>query len=157
MRATRNRRRGFVNLQQVTIGDWIVLFASLMSVISLFLTWYQAETPGARGQWAFTYSEWTSVLVIVIFLITLFLTLYPALSQDFGLPPLPFASPLIFMTLGSLLLLIFTYELGKYGCVDCARVTRGFGVWVGFISAFVYLVGAIVKWGSRLPPYASPR
>jgi len=151
MRTARNRRRGFVNLHQVTVGDWIVLFASLMAVVSLFLTWYQAETPGAKGQWAFSFSPWTSIIVILFFLVTLFLTLYPAMHDEFGLPPLPFASPLIFMTIASLLLLIFAYELGKYGCVDCTRVTRGFGVWVGFIAAFVYLVGAVIKWGSRLP------
>lgn len=149
MRSTRVRRRGFVDLRRITLGDWIILAAGIMTIASLFMTWFVTSVPNPHGEWAFTYSEVASVVVIVVFLATLFLILYPAFAEDAGFPPLPFATPLIFLGLGGLLLLVFTYELGKYDCVECQAISRGFGVWVAFIAAFVYIVGAIIKWGSR--------
>jgi hypothetical protein len=89
------------------------------------------------------------VVVIVFFLATLFLVIYPTVAAEFGLPPLPFSTPLFFLTMGSILLLMFTYELGKYACIECQGVSRGFGIWVAWISSFVYILGAIIKWGSR--------
>jgi hypothetical protein len=122
-----------------------------MTLISLFMPWFVTSLTGSHDQWAFTYSEVASVVVIVFFLVTFFLVIYPAISSDVGLPPLPFSTPLIFLTMGSILLLLFTYELGKYDCIECQGLgqARGFGVWVAFISAWVYLVGAIIRWGSR--------
>jgi hypothetical protein len=151
MRRVRPRRRGFIDLRRITIGDYIILVSSAMTLASLFMTWFVTTLPGAHDQWAFTYSEVASVVVIVFFLATLFLVIYPAVSRDAGLPPLPFATPLVFLTMGSILLLLFTFELGKYDCIQCqvGGVGRGFGIWVAFVSAWAYLVGAIVKWGSR--------
>lgn len=147
MRNVRPRRRGFINLHSITIGEWIVLGAGLVTVIALFLPWF--VIPAGRGQWAFTYSDVATVVVIVFFLATLFLVIYPALSPDLRLPPLPFSTPLIFLAMGSILLLLFTYELGKYGCVLCQGSSRGVGVWVGFFASWAYIIGAVVKWGSR--------
>lgn len=149
MRNVRVRRRGFLDLRRLAIGDYIVLIASLFTVASLFMTWFITSVPRTHGEWAFTYSEVASVVVIVFFLATIFLVLYPAISGDIGLAPLPFATPVVFLTMGSILLLLFTYELGKYDCVLCQGVSRGFGVWVAFVSAWVYIAGAVIKWGSR--------
>src|SRR5947209_7259333 len=151
MRSARPRRGNVMDLRRITIGDYIVLVAGLLTVVSLFMTWFVSNVPGAHDQWAFTYSEVASVVVIVFFLATLFLVIYPAVSREAGLPPLPFATPLVFLTMGSILLLLFTFELGKYDCIQCqvGGVGRGFGIWVAFVSAWAYLVGAIVKWGSR--------
>lgn len=155
MRNVRVRRRsGFIDLHRITIGDWIVLAAALVTVISLFMPWFVSNLPGGHNQWAFTYSEVASVVVIVFFLATLFLVIYPALSSELGLPPLFFTTPVIFLTLGLILLLLFTYEIGKYGCVLCQGISRGFGVWVAFIAALAYIIGAIIKWGSRQAPRA---
>lgn len=149
MRSVRPRRRGFFDLRELTIGDYIILIASIFTVASLFMTWFVTTVPRPHGEWAFTYSEVASVVVIVFFLATVFLVLYPILSSHLRLPPLPFATPLVFLAMGSVLLLLFTYELGKYDCVLCQGVNRGFGVWVAFIAAWVYIAGAVVKWGSR--------
>lgn len=149
MRNVRVRQRRFLDLRQLTIGDYIVLLASLFTVASLFMTWFVTSLPRPHGEWAFTYSEVASVVVIVFFLATIFLVLYPVIAQEMGLAPLPFATPVVFLTLGSILLLLFTYELGKYDCVLCQGVSRGFGVWVAFIAAWVYIAGAVIKWGSR--------
>jgi hypothetical protein len=149
MRSVRSRRRGFMDLRRITIGDWILVVAALLAVASLFMPWFISSIPRSHGEWAFTYSEVASVVVIVFFLATLFLVIYPALSPELGLPPLPFATPLIFFSMGAILILLFTYQLGKYACILCSTISQGFGVWVGLISAVVYEIGAIIKWGSR--------
>ena len=41
------------------------------------------------------------------------------------------------------------YEFGKYACFQCQGVSRGFGIWLALISAVIYLVGAVIRWGSR--------
>lgn len=151
MRSVRVRRRAFFDLRRITIGDWIVLVAALLTLASLFMTWFTTSVPRAHGEWAFTYSEVACVVVIVIFLATLFLVIYPGLSPDVGLPPLPFSTPLIFVTMGTILVLVFDYELGKYACISCQNVSRGYGVWIGFIASCVYVLGAVIKWGSRPP------
>ncbi|MGH2448769.1 MAG: hypothetical protein ACRDFS_09250, partial [Chloroflexota bacterium] len=109
MRA-RTRQRGFIDLRGITLGDWIVLIASAVTVISLFMTWFSASTPKPHGEWAFTYSEVASVVVIVLFLFTLFLVVYPALASETNIPAFPFASPVLFFIIGSLVLLVLTYE-----------------------------------------------
>ncbi len=149
MRNPRVRRRGFLDLRQITLGDWIILLASILTVISLFMTWFVTSVPKPHGEWAFTYSEVASVVVIVIFLATVFLIFYPALAEEAGLPPLPITTPVIFLGMGGLMILVFTYELGKYDCIQCQAVSRGFGVVVAFVAAFIYIIGAIIKWGSR--------
>ena len=151
MRRVRARRSGFIDLRGILIGDYIVLFASLLTLVSLFLPWFVSSIPpaAAHNQNAFTYSPVASTVVIVFFLVTLFLVIYPALSPDLGLPPLPFSTPLVFLTLGAVLLLVFTYELGKYACIQCLGVGRGYGVWLGLVAAGVYVIGAVIKWGSR--------
>ena len=147
MRSVRPRRRGFLDMRRITIGDYIVLVSALLTVVSLFLPWF--TSPGTHDQWAFTYSEVAAVVVIVFFLATLFLVIYPALSGELNLPPLPFSTPLVFLTMGSVLLLLFMYELGKYDCIQCTGISRGIGVWVALIASLVFIIGAIIKWGSR--------
>lgn len=149
MRGVRPRRRGFIDLRRITIGDYIVLVAGLLTVVSLFLPWFMTSVPRSHGEWAFTYSEAASVVVIVFFLATLFLVLYPAVAVEFRLPPLPFSTPVIYMALGAILLLIFVYELGKYACFQCQGVSRGFGIWLALISAVIYVIGAVIRWGTR--------
>ena len=58
---------------------------ALLTVISLFLPWFVSSVPRTHGEWAFTYSEAASVVVIVFFLATLFLVLYPAIAAELGL------------------------------------------------------------------------
>lgn len=149
MHRVRTRRRGIIDLHRIAIGDYVILAAAILILVSLFLPWF--VVPGARSQWAFTYSELAAIVVIVFFLATLFLVIYPALSPDLQLPLLPFATPLVFFFLGSVLLLLFTYELGKYDCVLCQAggASRGFGVWIGWIASFAFIFGAVIKWGSR--------
>jgi hypothetical protein len=147
MRSVRARRRSFIDLRRITIADYIVLASSLLALASLFMPWFVSSI--SRSQWAFTYSEVASVVVIVFFLATVFLIIYPAVAVDSGLPALPFSTPLVFLTMGSILLLLFTYELGKYSCIQCQGVNRGYGVWVALFSACVYIVGSVIKWGSR--------
>jgi cytochrome bd-type quinol oxidase subunit 2 len=128
------------------LGDYIVLFSSLLALISLFLPW----STGTQGkQWAFAYSEWASVIVIVFFLATLFLIFYPAVASEMSGPPLPFSTPVVFGFMGALLLLLLTYELGKYDCFICVGIGRGFGVWLAFLSAWAYLIGSVIKLGAR--------
>jgi hypothetical protein len=138
-----------LDLRRVTIGDYIVLVASLLTVVSLFMTWFVSNVPGTHNQWAFTYSEVAAVVVIVFFLATLFLVVYPAIAPELGLPPLPFSTPLVFLTMGGILLLIFMFEFGKYSCVLCQGVSQGFGIYIGLIASVVFIIGAIIKWGSR--------
>jgi hypothetical protein len=149
MRRSRPPRRSFIDLRRIMLGDFIVLVASLTALISLFLPWFSGGPSGK--QWAFAYSEWASVIVIVFFLATLFLVLYPAIAPEVNGPPLPFSTPVVFAFMGSLLLLLITYELGKYDCFYCgvAGIGRGFGIWLAFISAWAYLIGAVIKLGSR--------
>jgi hypothetical protein len=149
MRRGRPRSRGFIDLRRITLGDYMVLAASLLTVVSLFLPWFVSSVPRTHGEWAFTYSEAASVVVIVFFLATLFLVLYPAIATEMGLSPLPFSTPIVYMTLGAVLLLLFVYELGKYACFQCQGVSRGFGIWLALISAVIYLIGAVIRWGTR--------
>jgi hypothetical protein len=133
----------------ITIGDYIVLFSALITAFSLFLPWFTSSTPGTQSQKAFAYSEVASVIVLVFFLTALFLVIYPAISPDAGLPPLPFSTPVVLLTMGAILVLIFTYELGKYDCIQCGGISRGYGVWVGLIASLIFIVGSVIKWGSR--------
>ncbi|MGH2444022.1 MAG: hypothetical protein ACRDFX_12775 [Chloroflexota bacterium] len=151
MRRVRPQRRGLIDRRTITIGDYIVLAASLLTVISLFLPWFVSTLPH-HSEWAFTYSEWAAVVVIVFFLASIFLVIYPGLSPDLRFPALPFSTPLVFMTMGGILLLIFTYELGKYDCIECQGAGRGFGVWVAWFASIVYIIGATIKWGAKSAP-----
>ena len=150
MRNVRSRRRSYIDLQRVTIGDYIVLVSALLIFISLFLPWFSTSLPQHGDTWAFAYSELAAVVVIIFFLATVFLIFYPALSPDLHLPPLPFATPVIFLTMGAIMLLLFTYEIGKYGCVQaCQGVSRGLGLWVALIASIAFIIGAVIRWGSR--------
>ena len=62
MRSARPRRGPIMDLRRITIGDYIVLVASLLTVISLFMTWFVSNVPGTHNQWAFTYSEVAAVV-----------------------------------------------------------------------------------------------
>ena len=149
MRRVRPRRQGYFDLRRITLGDLIVLAAAVFTFASLFMPWFESSIPRAHGEWAFTYSPVAAAIVILFSLVTLFLVVYPALAPNFGLPPLPFSTPLIFLVLGTFLLLIFIYQLGKYGCIQCQGNSRGIGLYVGLVASFVYIVGAVVKWASR--------
>lgn len=149
MRSVRPRRRGFIDLRRITIGDYMVLVGGLLTVVSLFLPWFISSVPRTHGEWAFTYSEAASVVVIVFFLASVFLVLYPAIATEMGLPPMPFSTPVVYMLLGGILLLLFVYEFGKYACFQCQGVSRGFGIWLALISSVIYLIGAVIRWGSR--------
>lgn len=149
MRTVRSRQRGFIDARRITLGDYIVLAAGLVTVISLFLPWFVSSIPGAHSEWAFTYSDAVSVVVIVFFLATLFLVLYPALAGPSGFPPLPFAPPLVYLCIGIVLVLMFDYELGKYACNLCQGTSRGFGIILGMTASIAYIVGAIIRWSSR--------
>jgi hypothetical protein len=157
MRRTRTQRRAIIDLRRIQIGDYIILFAAALATVSLFLTWFSSSAVATRSEWAFTYSEWASIIVIVFFLATLFLVIYPALSPDLRLPVLPVSTPLIFLAMGAALLLIAVYQLGRYDCISCQGlgVGRGFGLWVFLISAIIFIVGSVIKWGSR--PHARAR
>lgn len=148
MRRVQSQRRAFIDVRRITLGDYVVLASSLLTFISLFLPWRKSNLPGSRSEWAFTYSEWTSVIVIVFFLAILFLVVYPALSPDLNLPPLPFATPVIFLTMGALLLLMYTYELGKYTCIECPG-SQGWGIWLGWFASLACILGAVIRWGAR--------
>src|SRR5947209_20623464 len=100
MRNARVRRRRFMDLRQITMGDYVSLVAGILIFASLFMPWAVSNIQGAHSQWAFTYSEVASVVVIVLFLATLFLIIYPVVSTEVGLPPLPFATPLVFLCIG---------------------------------------------------------
>ncbi|GAC1323912.1 MAG: hypothetical protein NVS2B16_06670 [Chloroflexota bacterium] len=149
MRSVRTRRRSFIDFRRILIGDYIVLVASFMTLVSLFMPWFVSSIGPARSQPAFAYSAVAATVVIIFFLLTLFLVLYPAMSHELGLPPLPFSPPVIFLAVGSVLVLLFTYELGKYACVQCSGSGRGYGVWLAWVASGVYIVGAVVLWGSR--------
>lgn len=138
-----------MDLRRITIGDYVVLVASLLTVVSLFMTWFVSNVPGTHDQWAFTYSEVAAVVVIVFFLATLFLIAYPVVAPQFALPPLPFSTPVIFLTMGAILLLLFMFEFGKYSCILCQGVSRGFGIYMGLIASVAFIIGAIIRWGSR--------
>ncbi|HZU13142.1 MAG TPA: hypothetical protein VFB58_09920 [Chloroflexota bacterium] len=148
MGRARPRRRGF-ELRRITLGDWVVLVSSLLTLVSLFLPWFVTNVQGAHDQWAFTYSEVYSVIVIVIFLATIFLVLYPVAALEFGLSPLPFSSPLLYFLLGIILLLLSVFEVGKYACIQCQGVVGGFGVYVAVFASLTYILGAVIRWGSR--------
>jgi hypothetical protein len=149
MRSVRSRRTGFFDARRIMLGDYVVLASSLITLISLFLPWFASSTYGVRSQWAFTYSEIACVVVIVFFLATLFLVIYPAIAGGSGLPPLPFAPPLIYLCLGIILLLMFDFQLGKYSCIQCQGTGRGFGIWLGLIASMAYIIGAVIRWSSR--------
>lgn len=149
MRRVRPQRRSFIDLQRITIGDYLVLASALLTFVSLFLPWITLNGPPSHSEWAFKYSEIAAVIVIVFMLATIFLVIYPALSSDLGLPVMPFSTPVIFLTMGGILVLLFSFELGKYACVLCVGESRGIGLWLAFVSAWVFIIGAVVRWGSR--------
>ena|SRR5579884_2046522 len=149
MRSARPRRGSTMDLRRITIGDYIVLVASLLTVASLFMTWFVSNVPGSHSQWAFTYSPVAAVVVIVFFLATIFLVLYPALSPQLGLPALPFSTPVIFLLMGAILLILFVFEFGRYSCVSCQGISRGFGIYVGLIASIAFIFGAVLRWASR--------
>lgn len=149
MQNIRVRRRSFVDLRKILIGDYIVLVAALISLVSLFLPWFVSSIGPSHVETAFAYSAIASTVIILMFLATIFLVIYPALSPDLRVPRFPLATAPIFLLFGAVLTLLTTYELGKYACIQCAGVSRGFGVWLAWVAAIVYIVGAVIKWGSR--------
>lgn len=149
MRRARPRRRPGFELRRITLGDWVVLVSSVLILVSLFLPWFVSNVPGAHSQWAFTYSPVFAAVVIVVFLATLFLVVYPIAAAEFGLALLPFSAPLLYFVMGIGLLLLSIFQLGKYNCLQCQGVVAGFGLYVAVFASLAYIIGAVIRWASR--------
>ncbi len=131
-------------MSHIGAGDFGILIASVLLFVALIPNWW------ASGQSfnAVKYSVVYFVIVLVLILVTIGLILYPLMESEAGIRALPFATPPLFLSIGFLLLLITTFELGRYDGVGSA-FRAGFGLWLAEICCVVYLIAGLVKWGSR--------
>lgn len=144
-RPTRDVRRRSVGLGHLAAGDFIVLLVSLLLFFALIINWWVSNA----SLNAVKYSQLYFVIVLILILATVGLVMYPILESEANLRPLPFATPTILLAIGFLILLMTTYELGRYEGVGLGNVGPGFGLWLAFVCSWLYLLGALVKWGSR--------
>jgi hypothetical protein len=132
-------------------GDIVVVGASILLFVALIANWFASDHVGSVN--AIKYSGLYFVVALIIILISLALIVWPALHDQGALPALPFAVEPVILGIGALLVLLATYEVGRYTAVTmpgaAGVVTAGFGVGLAFVCSWLYLVGALVKWGSR--------
>ena len=144
-RPTRDMRRPTINVGDLNSGDWIVLGASLLLFIAIIANWWVS---GGSDN-----AAWKSgiyfILMLLMILATIFLAFYPTVRSEFNLPQLPWATPPLFILIGFIIFLATLYELGRYTGVAQATVSPGFGIYLALICSLLYLMGALVKWGSR--------
>src|SRR5437867_1545256 len=110
VRPTRDVRRGSVVFGQLGTGDLIILFVSGVLFLAIMLNWWVSNM--SVNAWQF--SQLYFVIVLLVILATLAVDLYPLLETEMGFRPLPVATPPLFLGMGFLLLLMTTYELGRY-------------------------------------------
>lgn len=144
-RPTRVTRYRTLDLTRLTAGDFAILGASALLFLALFVNWW------ANGQNvnALEHSSLYVTVSLVLLLVTVVLVIYPTLEPEFDLPPLPFATPLVLLGIGLVVLIMAVFELGRYIGVDNVGITPGIGPWLAIIASAIYLLGATVKWGSR--------
>ncbi|HZT96692.1 MAG TPA: hypothetical protein VFB34_07625 [Chloroflexota bacterium] len=144
-RPTRDVRRRSFDFSDLNAGDYVVLAATVVMFIALLGNWW---VNGLAVNAAY-HSQLYFVIELVLLLLTVVLVVYPLVHSELGLRPLPFATPPIMLAIGFLLLLTTTYELGRYTGVGVIGIGAGFGLWMAFVAAWVYLLGAVIKWGGR--------
>jgi hypothetical protein len=144
-RPTRDARRRTLNIARIESGDWIVLGASVILFIALINNWWV----GNGNLNSVHYSELYFVLMLLLILLTVFLVAYPMLQAEAGLSRLPFALPPIFLLIGLAMIFATVYEFGRYQGVVQPTVSPGFGLYLALVCCVIYLVGGLVKWGSR--------
>lgn len=143
-RPTRDVRRRSLNIGNLSAGDYVLLVVSFVLFLALILNWWVS---GASVN-AVKFSQFYFVIVLILILVTLGLIVYPLLEAEANLRPLPFATAPLLLAIGFLLLLMTTYELGRYNGIG-STVNPGFGLWLAFVCSWLYLLGALIKWGSR--------
>jgi len=144
-RPTRDVRRRALNVAHLDAGDWLILFASVLLFIALIVNWW-VRGGSVNSAWR---SEVYFVVMLLMILATIVLVAYPMLEAEMGTRPLPFATPPILILIGLVIFLSTLYELGRYEGVAQPTISPGFGVFLALICSALYLVGALIKWGSR--------
>ncbi|HEV3310214.1 MAG TPA: hypothetical protein VG815_06835 [Chloroflexota bacterium] len=144
-RPTRDVRRRTFSVAGFSAGDWIILAATVLLFIALIVNWWTGQ--GSLN--SVRYSQVYFVIMLVLILFTIVLVGYPMLESEARLRPLPFASPPIVILIGFVMFLATIFELGRYEGVAQTTVSPGFGIYLALICSCVYLVGALIKWGSR--------
>jgi len=144
-RPTRDIRRRALNVGDLNSGDWIMLGASTLLFIALIANWWVAGD-SVNAAWR---SGLYFILMLLVILATVVLAMWPLLRMESRLPALPFATPPVFIMIGFIIFLATIYELGRYTGVLHTTVSPGFGIYLAMICSVIYLIGALVKWGSR--------
>jgi len=144
-RPTRETRRRALNVGDLGSGDWIMLGACLLLFIALIANWWDGDAP-ENAVWK---SGIYFTIMLILILLTVVLALYPLLRTEVKLPDLPVATPPVFILIGFVIFLFTLFELGRFEGVHQLDVSPGFGLYLALICGAIYLVGALVKWGSR--------
>lgn len=145
-RPTRDVRRRTFNIGQLGSGDWVLFAATFALFIALIVNWW---TGGSGAVNSVRFSEIYFVAMLILILATIALITYPVIQSEVNLRPLPFATPPIMILIGLIIFCATVYECGRYQGVAQTTVSPGFGIYLALICAVVYLVGALIKWGSR--------
>jgi magnesium-transporting ATPase (P-type) len=144
-RPTRDVRRSTLNVARLESGDWIILGSSVLLFIALIVNWWVSGGSFNSVHWSKLYF----LGMLILILATIVLTAYPMLEAESGFRPLPFAIPPVFLLIGFIMFLATIYEFGRYQGVQQPTVSPGFGLYLALVCCTLYLVGALIKWGSR--------
>lgn len=144
-RRTREPRRAALNIAELNAGDFVMLAACGVLFLALILNWWVGgDTDNAVWK-----SSGYFILMLLLILATVVLAIYPLLQSESSLPRLPFATPPMFIAIGFVIFLSTLYEFGRYTGVLQHTVSPGFGIYLALVCGLLYLVGALIKWGSR--------
>lgn len=144
-RPTRDMKRSAINVSDLGSGDWIVLGASILLFIALIGNWWVGGG-SLNAAWR---SQIYFFVMLLLILGTIGLVMYPLLLPESGSSTPKFALAPVFIAIGFVIFLATLYELGRYTGIAQPTVSPGFGIYLALISSLLYLMGALVKWGSR--------
>jgi len=132
----------------LTTADWVTGIASLVLLISLFLTWYTVKLPivGSVGASGVSGHGW----LYLVFILCLVVIVYEVLKAGWGhLPfklPIAEAQAVLILTVINLVLVLlaFLFKAGTGASYVNVSIGWGFGAFVGLIAAVVAALPSII-------------
>jgi hypothetical protein len=156
-----------VDLSKLKMTDWLVGGGTLVFLISMFLPWYEAEVEGfgSGSVNGFDYAlfGWIPLLLLLAAAAALVL---PKLADGVKVPerigPLPRTQAALIAAALAAVLVLLRIVIKDDGDVpsildDQVDISRGIGLFLGFLAAAAVTAGAFLKYqGKEDGPSSSP-
>jgi hypothetical protein len=126
-----------MELRRPLAGQWIAALGGVALLVSLFLPWYEVDDTPAVTATAWESFSVTDILLFVAALIAVALPVVNSLQRT---PAIPIALDALTVLVA---LVAFVFALIRVISPPADELSREFGLWLGFVSVDVVLLGAV--------------